>query len=199
MNNKEIKIEPLSDDTESIKKVAELHKLLFDKDHFTANFSERMLYDYFQMLFKNSSFKYKALVDNQYVGYLIAGINLDDVLVQFSKRNFIRLLYLTLKYPKFIKEKLQDYFRKSLSKNLKSKAEMRLFLIAAKHSDEIKGIGKKLINQLEEDLVKNHISFYGLSVRKHNSKAIDFYKQLGFIEEFRTNKSIYFIKNLQKV
>lgn len=196
MSNKEIKIELLKSDSMTIKKLVKLHKQLFDKDHFTATFSEDLLQDYFNLLLASSMFKYAAVVDNEYVGYLIGGAKLDNVLSDFSKKYFFRLIYHLLMNPKFIKEKIQDFSIKVFSYNQKSSAQMRLFLIAAKHSEEIKGVGKKLIQHFEQNLLENNINVYGLSVRKHNAKAIDFYIQHGFIEEFRIPKSIYFIKHL---
>lgn len=196
MINNEIKIELFTNDQYSIKELAKLHKQLFDKDHFTSTFSEDLLSDYFTALLNKSQFNYKAIVDNEIVGYLIAGVNLDKVLSDFSRKNFLRLFYSLVRNPRFVKEKIFDLFSKIFLSNRKSSAEMRLFLIAAKHSENIKGVGKKLIQQLEQDLIKNKITVYGLSVRKHNSKAIDFYLQQGFVEEFRTNKSIYFTKSL---
>lgn len=198
MSRKEIKIEPLNKEDHEIRRIVKLHKQLFDKDHFTSTFSEGLLQNYFNLLLASSMFKYVAIVDNEYVGYLIGGAKLDKVLSDFSKKYFFRLIYHLLMNPKFIKEKIQDFSRKVFSNNQRSSAEMRLFLIAAKHSEEIKGVGKKLIQQFEQDLLANKISVYGLSVRKHNSRAIDFYIQLGFSEEFRTKKSIYFIKHLNK-
>ncbi|AFH49782.1 Hypothetical protein IALB_2077 [Ignavibacterium album JCM 16511] len=198
MSDKEIRIEILTASGCSIRKIAQLHKLLFDKDHFTSTFSEKLLLEYFNLLLKYSQFKYVAVADDEYFGYLIGGVELDDVLSNFSKKNFLTLLFLLIKHPKFFKEKFQDLFRKIFSSSNKSTAKMRLFLIAAKHNEHIKGVGKKLIKQFEQDLIQNGIYLYGLSVRKHNSNAIDFYHQLGLVEEFQTSKSIYFIKNLKK-
>ncbi len=199
MSNKEIKIELLNSDSMTIKKIVRLHKQLFDKDHFTATFSEDLLEHYFRMLLDSSKFKYVASIENDLAGYLIGGVNLDKVLSDFTKKYFLKLLHQLKSNPNFIKEKIRDLISKIISLNRKSSAEMRLFLIAAKHTEEIKGVGKKLIQQFERELLENKISVYGLSVRKHNSKAIDFYIQLGFIEEFRTKKSIYFIKYLNKI
>lgn len=196
MINNEIKIEILSNDQDSLKQIAKLHKQLFDRDHFTTTFREGLLLNYFNALLKKSQFNYKAIVEEEIVGYLIAGKNLDKVLSDFSRQNFLKVFYYLLNNPKFIKEKILELLRKILLNSQKSSAEMRLFIIAAKHSKDLKGVGKKLIQQLERDLLQNNITCYGLSVRKHNFKAIEFYQQQGFVEEFRTIKSIYFIKNL---
>lgn len=199
MSIREIKIEPLSNDEDILKKIVKLHKQLFDKEHFTSTFSEDLLKKYFSDLVKSSPFKYLAIAENELVGYLIGGVNLNYALSEFSKKHFLKLVLLLLRNPEFIKEKIQDIFRKIFLTTQKSSIEMRLFLIAAKHNEQTKGIGRKLIQKFEQDLIQNKVHAYGLSVRRHNNKAIDFYYKLGFVEEFRTNKSIYFIKRLKSI
>lgn len=75
---------------------------------------------------------------------------------------------------------------------------MRLFLIASKHNENIKGVGKLLVESFENYLIEQNVDTYGLSVRKHNKAAIDFYKKIGLTEEFRNHKSIFFIKKLSR-
>lgn len=196
MSKSEIKILPLTTDENLIGKITSLHKQLFDKDHFTARFDEQLLNKYFQLLLSNSDYKICALREQKVIGYLIAGEKLDKVLKIFSKEYFARLTILLIKNPKFLFEKFLDLINRTIYQNKKSKADMRLFLIASKHDENVKGVGKYLIENLEKHLVEKGIDIYGLSVRKHNQKAIDFYKRLGFVEEFRTHKSIYFVKKL---
>ncbi|MGQ9798934.1 MAG: GNAT family N-acetyltransferase [Ignavibacterium sp.] len=196
MSKSEIKIIPLTADENLIGKIVSLHKQLFDKEHFTARFNEKLLSKYFNLLLTYSDYKICAFKEQELIGYLIAGRKLDYVLKKFSREHFFRLIILLFGNPRFLIEKFLDLMNKIIYKNKKSKADMRLFLIASKHDKNIKGVGKSLIENLENHLIEEAIVIYGLSVRKHNQKAIDFYKHLGFIEEFRTHKSIYFIKKL---
>lgn len=196
MSNSEIKILPLTTDENLIRKIANLHKQLFDKEHFTARFDEKLLYKYFHLLLSNSNYKICAFKEQELIGYLIAGKKFNDILKKFNSEYFIYLIILLFKNPRFLIEKILDVMNSVIYKNRKSKADMRLFLIAAKHDENIKGVGKSLVENLEKYLIEKKITIYGLSVRKHNQKAIDFYKRLGFFEEFRTHKSIYFIKKL---
>lgn len=196
MSKSEIKILPLTADENLIGKIVSLHKQLFDKEHFTARFDEKLLSKYFHLLLLNSNYKICAFQEQELFGYLIAGEKLDDVLKKFSREYFFRLIILLFKNPRFLIEKILDLINRIIYKNKKSKADMRLFLIASKHDENIKGVGKYLIENLEKYLIEKGITIYGLSVRKHNQKAIDFYRHLGFIEEFRTHKSIFFIKKL---
>lgn len=196
MSKSDIEILPLTADENLIGKIASLHKQLFDKEHFTARFDEKLLNKYFHSLLLNSNYKICAFKEQTLIGYLIAGEKLDNVLKNFSKEYFTRLIILLFKNPRFLIEKILDLINRIIYKNKKSKADMRLFLIASKHDENIKGVGKYLIENLEKYLIEKGITIYGLSVRKHNQKAIDFYRHLGFIEEFRTHKSIYFIKKL---
>jgi len=76
------------------------------------------------------------------------------------------------------------------------KAKCRLYLIAVSQNYKGKGIGKQLINHLENDIRKNGLNLYGLSVRKDNKGAIGFYNQNGYKVEFENSKSIYYIKEI---
>ena len=194
----EVEIIQVIPDYNIIINISSLHRQLFDKEHFTARFNEKLLNKYFEELLSHSSYNLFAFNEKEFVGYLIAGEKLDNVLKKFSKDYFFQLIILLIKNPKFLIEKLIDFFESIFNKNKKSKAEMRLFLIASKHNENLKGVGSSLIKNLEKKLIQNGKFIYGLSVRKHNQNAIDFYLRLGFVEEFRTHKSIYLIKNLQE-
>jgi ribosomal protein S18 acetylase RimI-like enzyme len=194
----EVEIIQVIPDYNIIINISSLHRQLFDKEHFTARFNEKLLNKYFEELLSHSSYNLFAFNGKEFVGYLIAGEKLDNVLKKFSKDYFFQLIILLIKNPKFLIEKLIDFFESIFNKNKKSKAEMRLFLIASKHNENLKGVGSSLIKNLEKKLIQNGKFIYGLSVRKHNQNAIDFYLRLGFVEEFRTHKSIYLIKNLQE-
>lgn len=196
MIKSEIKILPLTADENLIGRIVSLHKQLFDKEHFTARFDEKLLSKYFNLPLTISDYKICAFKEQELISYLIAGRKLDDVLKKFSRKYFIRLIILLFKNPRLLIEKFLDLMNSIIYKNKKSKADMRLFLVASKHDENIKGVGKSLIENLEKYLIEKGITIYGLSVRKHNKKAIDFYRHLGFIEEFRTHKSIYFVKKL---
>ncbi len=194
----EVEIIQVIPDYNIIIHISSLHRQLFDKEHFTARFNEKLLNKYFEELLSHSSYNLFAFNGKEFVGYLIAGEKLDNVLKKFSKDYFFQLIILLIKNPKFLIEKLIDFFESIFNKNKKSKAEMRLFLIASKHNENLKGVGSSLIKNFEKKLIQNGKFIYGLSVRKHNQNAIDFYLRLGFVEEFRTHKSIYLIKNLQE-
>ena len=57
---------------------------------------------------------------------------------------------------------------------------MRILSIAVKKSCKGKGIGSLLLNSFERQLRQSGIKKYGLSVRKQNMPAINFYVSSGF-------------------
>ncbi|WP_337872179.1 GNAT family N-acetyltransferase [Ignavibacterium sp.] len=198
MIQNEIKILQLNNDENTLAQIVRLHKLLFDKEHFTALFNEQLLEKYFTELLSKSSYKIAAYHNEEMVGYLIAGENLDNALKKFSKENFIKILLVLLLNPRFLFEKISDALSKFFYQRRKSSAPMRLFLIASKHNENIKGVGKLLVESFENYLIEHNVNTYGLSVRKHNKTAIGFYKKIGLKEEFRNHKSIFFIKKLSE-
>lgn len=78
----------------------------------------------------------------------------------------------------------------------KSKANFRLHLIAVKKDCIIKNIGRLLLDYFENELIKNEIKLYGLSVRTNNNHAIKFYEKNNFIIEHLSKKSIRYLKYL---
>lgn len=198
MIQNEIKILQINNDENTLVQIARLHKLLFDKEHFTALFNEQLLKKYFTELLAKSRYKIAAYYNEEMVGYLIAGENLDNALKKFSKRNLTQILLVLLVNPRFLFEKIFDALNKFFYQRRKSSSSMRLFLIASKHNENIRGIGKLLIESFENYLIENNVDNYGLSVRKHNKTAIDFYKKIGLTEEFRNHKSIFFIKKISR-
>lgn len=198
MIQNEIKILQLNSDKNTLTQIARLHKLLFDKEHFTALFNYKLLKKYFTELLSKSSFKVAAYYNDEMVGYLIAGEKLDIALKKFSKENLNQILLVLLLNPRFLVEKIFDALNKFFYQKRKSSASMRLFLIASKHNEKIKGVGKLLVERFENYLIEHNVDTYGLSVRKHNKAAIDFYKKIGLTEEFRNHKSIFFIKKLSR-
>lgn len=190
-----IKIRKLSQS--DFRELTQLHKILFDPKHFTSQFSESKLEKYFRFIWQYSQFCYIAYDEDslKIIGYLFAGENVGRGVKKFYISEFFYLSQLLLRSPEFLIEKLSEVFIRD-KKNRTSKANMRLYLIAALSNNEYKGIGKLLINNLEEDLKKSGIRFYGLSVRIHNTNAISFYHHLDFQNEFQSRKSIYLIKNI---
>jgi ribosomal protein S18 acetylase RimI-like enzyme len=69
-------------------------------------------------------------------------------------------------------------------------------LIAVRDEDKGKGVAKKLISYLEQELIQDGIKDYGLSVRKGNVEAIGFYNKNEYIIEFQKSNSIYYYKKL---
>ncbi|MCK7519139.1 MAG: GNAT family N-acetyltransferase [Ignavibacteriales bacterium] len=59
-----------------------------------------------------------------------------------------------------------------------------------------KGIGTALSEYLEENLRKNEIYSYGLSVKKSNSNAIKFYDKNNFKIGAEEKNALYYLKNL---
>jgi ribosomal protein S18 acetylase RimI-like enzyme len=100
--------------------------------------------------------------------------------------------------PVFFVEKIFDFIRKFAGgkENIHSKY-ISVYLIAVDSHIQNKGMGKRLLQFLENDLKKNKIFEYTLAVRKDNKNAIEFYKKNNFSEVESDYKSISFIKYLR--
>jgi ribosomal protein S18 acetylase RimI-like enzyme len=185
-------------DISDIQNIIDLHLSSFDKNHFSAVFSKEMLERYFKNLLVLNDFNYVFYNDEQkeLLGYVIAGFNSQEAVNKFIKKNYFSVVLTLLKNPKFLSEKVSEVGEKIFGKEIVKKAKCRLYLIAVNEHYKGKGIGKQLINHLENEIRKTGLNLYGLSVRKDNEEAIGFYNQNGYEVEFENSKSIYYIKNI---
>jgi ribosomal protein S18 acetylase RimI-like enzyme len=182
-----------------IDKIIDLHLDSFSDSHFSVLFSRKMLAKYFIKLLEDNIYSYVCYNESQseVLGYVITGFKTKEAVASFTKENRIALLITLIKNPRFLIEKLIELFQKSFRIDYKGKAKCRLYLIAINNNYKGKGIGKELILFLERQLKKDHINTYGLSVRKDNKSAIDFYRSQSYEAEFENSKSIYYKKTIQ--
>jgi ribosomal protein S18 acetylase RimI-like enzyme len=181
-----------------INSIIDLHINSFASNHFSAVFSEALLNEYFKKLIFSNKYNYLFFDDNsgKLSGYVIAGFNYKTAVNEFVKENLIKLIWVLIKNPKFLAEKLSEIYRRLFDLGFEPKARCRLYLIAVRDEDKGKGVAKKLISYLEQELIQDGIKDYGLSVRKGNVEAIGFYNKNEYIIEFQKSNSIYYYKKL---
>ena len=185
-------------DKSDIPSIIDLHLSSFDKNHFSAVFSKEMLELYFENLLELNDFNLVFYDDdhNELLGYIIAGYNSQEAVNQFIKKNYLLVILTLIKNPRFISEKVSEVSEKIFGSKNKKNARCRLYLIAVNQNYKGVGIGKQLINVLENEIRKKGLNLYGLSVRKDNKDAIGFYNQNGYKVEFENSKSIHYIKEI---
>ena len=185
-------------DISDIQNIIDLHLSSFHKNHFSAVFSKEMLERYFENLLELNDFNFVFYNDEkkELLGYVIAGFNSQQAVNKFIKKNYFVVILTLIKNPKFLSEKVGEVGEKILGTKYMKQAKCRLYLIAVNQDYKGKGIGKQLINHLENEISKKGSNLYGLSVRKDNKEAISFYNQNGYKVEFENSKSIYYIKEI---
>lgn len=185
-------------DKSDIQNIIDLHLSSFNKNHFSAVFSKKMLRRYFENLLDLNDFNFVYYNDdkNELLGYVIAGYNSQEAVNKFIKNNYFAVLITLIKNPRFLSEKVSEVYEKIFGTKLDKKAKCRLYLIAVNEHYKGRGIGKQLINYLENAILKQGLNLYGLSVRKDNEEAIGFYNRNGYEIEYENSKSIFYIKNI---
>ncbi len=183
-------------DKSDIQNIIDLHLSSFDKNHFSAVFSKEMLERYFENLLELNDFNFVLYNDEQkeLLGYVIAGYNSQEAVNKFIEKNYFAVILTLVKNPRFLSEKVSEISEKIFGTKYEKRGKCRLYLIAVNQKYKGKGIGKKLINHLENEIRKTGLNIYGLSVRKDNKEAIGFYNQNGYEAEFENSKSIYYVK-----
>ena len=181
-----------------ISSISSIHHYAFDKNHFSSLLPEEMLTGFYSNLLESNNYNYIALgEDNQILGFIVAGMNTRLSIDTFIKQNPVKLFLVLLKNPKFWFEKLTQFLKKFKSKKVfNSVAGLRLLSIAVKKDSIHKGIGTELLRYFEKELIEDEIFTYGLSVKKHNKSAIQFYFKNNFEIEKDEKEAIYFIKKL---
>ena len=183
---------------DDIDNIITLHLRSFGRNHFSAVFSKRMLEKYFVLLLSMNEFNFVYYSEDSslLLGYVIAGNKSQDAVNKFTEENFWHLIFTLIKNPKFIMEKIHEIITRIRGDRNERKAACRLYLIGVNDEYKGQGIGKKLVNHLEEELRKSGIINYGLSVRKDNKEAIRFYDKSGYSVEYEDAKSIYYLKEI---
>lgn len=184
--------------TDDAAKLAQIHKSSFTTNHFTANFSNKLLEKYYLSLINYHDYCLILEDDKkQIVGYLIAGRNVNVPLKKFLKENLFTVIWYLLIHPKFLFEKLIELGRGlTYSNKNKTANTINAYIIAMNPKAGYKGAGKILLEEFERILLKNNIQDYVLSVRKENKLAINFYRKNNFIQLSENHNSLIFSKKL---
>lgn len=185
---------------EDLINVASIHKIAYNKEHFSSFFSLKMLEKYYAKILFFTNYNFIIYDEDKDIplGFIIGGKEINKPVDEFIKENKLYLFFCLLKNPKFMIEKAKSifYMLKGVHER-KSSSEIILLSIAVDGICQKKGIGKILISTFEEALKKDNFDRYSLSVRKVNDKAIRFYESIGFNIEFETDESIYYFKNIK--
>lgn len=178
--------------------VADVHYGAYSRDHFTSCFSKTLLEEYYKYLICNSNLSLVAIENGKVVGFVVGGYSVGRGVSQFISDRRSDLLKVFVKNPKFIFEKLWSAVSSRLRRRVPviTVSEYRLMSIAVKPSIQSRGVGATLLKFFEKNLLDNNISEYGLSVRKKNERAVEFYIKNGFKPQKETRDSLYFYKEL---
>jgi ribosomal protein S18 acetylase RimI-like enzyme len=186
-------------DQSDLLEICRLHKLSFDKAHFTSVLPERLLQKYYEKIIEKCEYGIILYTpEGTGIGFAVGGKDLSGLINPFIKNNFFQLLWLLIMHPRFLIEKVRGVLSLIFKKqNIISEAEVILLSITTNPDLEMKGKGSAVLAEFEKLLTQFGINSYGLGVRRNNKKAIDFYLRQGFRLEFGERDSEYYIKHLK--
>lgn len=179
--------------------IAEVHYGAYSKEHFTSCFDKDLLSRYYNSLIRNSDLSIVAVEEGVVVGFIVAGYSVGRGVSQFIKDNRASVVRVFFKNPRFIYEKALSTVASKLAKGGVSVpvSPFRLMSISVRSGIQSRGVGSKLLQFFEEKLLASNIAEYGLSVRKKNQRAIEFYIRNSFSVQKETRDSLYFYKELK--
>jgi ribosomal protein S18 acetylase RimI-like enzyme len=170
-----------------------IYKCIFDNSHLSSRYPLTLLNSYFKHLIAKNEFCYVAEEDDKITGFLIGGECIGPAIDDFKRSNYSQILIQLLKHPQFI---LKIIIKKLINSKLRSKSDLKLFIIGVDPEYGSKGIGSQLISKFEEDIKLKGYNQYSLNVRVNNLNAQKFYLNRGFEFEFKSNDSFSYIKKL---
>jgi ribosomal protein S18 acetylase RimI-like enzyme len=178
--------------------IGQIHKSAYSKRHFTSTFSRKKLAEYNEGLIANSDISLVAQLHDRTVGFAIAGRHVSKGVKEFTQQNRAYLIGRLVRHPRFMVAKVIAFLRSKMSKPTPSSAKSRLLSIATDPVVQSRGVGAKLLEELENLLRESGEGSYGLSVRKNNDRAVAFYVAHGFVVEKAYLGSIYLSKNIRR-
>ncbi len=175
--------------------IAAVHKAQFG-DHLLGQYSVSLLKKFYRSFLNNSIFL-TAESSGEICGFILGGeeSRLKIPKSQFVRSHFMRILLESVMRPKvwgIIARRVFGF--KGGATKATSVYEMRLLSIAVTGSSKGKGVASALVSSFEKCL--GDFRVYGLCVIVENSRAIAFYRKMGYSEEFRRGQSLYFFKQV---
>ncbi len=180
-------------------RIALIHKSSFDDSHFSNAFSNSMMIQYLKLLIELNPYSYAIYSEDQseVIGFIIAGENTQKAVNIFIKHHFMELIRVLILNPRFIVAKFYETFFK-VTKHIQKETRVRVYKISIATEYKGKGLGGKLLDFLETNLINDEIFEFGLSVHKENKSAVNFYLQKKFTLSHEDRKSLFFVKSIKK-
>ena len=175
-----------------LQSIAHIHKNVFSKEHFTSHFSVKMLFDYYTEILRLNPSSYLGEIDKEILGFVFSGRNTAASINRYIYRNCLKLTAIILRHPGFLIEKINA----RVERRFNSHADFRLLSIAVAGKQQSANIGGDLPNSVESSLRHDGIHEIGISVRKQNTKARNFYENYGFVQEGQTRYLYHYFKIL---
>lgn len=170
--------------------IAKIHKEMLRDSGFLSYCSQEFISFFYKKIYLDNLNHILVELDegNDVRGFVFFTEDKDSYIKKFLINNFIKIL----KYPNSYFPIVKSVVFKLLfsrSKNSLPDYNVEIAQIAVNHEHQGKGIGKKLIIQLEEFLKIRNINEYFLQVYEKNNRAVELYKKSGFVYFFQYNDS----------
>lgn len=171
-----------------VQAISRIHRNELEGD-FLPSLGINFLEEFYRILVKNPKIKTFVVYDKSEIkGFIVGTVDTNSVFSSIKSKKGIKLgVYLLIALvnkPLIVKNILQTLFYKGI--NFPVKAE--LVVIAVKKNFQNKGLGRKLINNLEVYFRSKGIREYKLTV-KQDKKALKIYDHLGY--KRRSSFSLY--------
>jgi len=187
-----IKIQNISHQQKFSYDLAVIHKENYPKSHFSSHIPITVLNDLYFSYFRKMTI-YLATFEDENCGFIIGG-DKSHLNYNFSFRCILSIISTYLQNPKFgLKKLFIPYMFDASSMNIPN---FRIFSICVVSKFSKKGIGRTLLNTIENEFRSKSIQKYGLSVKYFNKEALLFYLKNHFNVSHVSGENIYLDKHL---
>jgi len=164
-----------------LKKIAQIHKEVYSKSHFTSLFSIELLIEFYSYYLKNGSSIILSLNDNQEIeGFIVFGVEIANKIQTFKSREKLNIWITAIKNPLVsIKKVTRSVYNRLFDKG-SDFTETDYLILSIAVATQRKGIGSLLLREVNKRGNELNFQKIGLYVRVGNTMALNLYLKNGY-------------------
>lgn len=186
-------------DITDIPNVAKVHQTCFPGT-FITSFGQKLIADYYLEFFNENPLfvivEKDGIVEGFCMGYLKGSEARSRFMSKCKLRLAFRMFYLCITFNKLAFQKCIAFVKPKKTFALSQKMIADADLLSICVTDDLKGTGasRELVEKFEKLLSERLVKSYTLAVYKDNSRAIAFYRKMGFETVAETNDEYKMLK-----
>ncbi len=161
---------------DDLKNIAQVHKKVYSKSHFTSLFSLELLEVFYSYFLDNGSSILLAVDNKKNIqGFIVSGINISDKISKFKSKEKFNIWLTAILHPITATKKMITQVYNKLFKQHSKYDEADYLILSIAVAVQRKGIGSLLLNESTLISQEQGYKHLGLYVRVGNVSALNLY------------------------